>query len=90
MSIKLSMIYFGKIRNIMSNIYVILCLILLTVGTWTKGDTAKFGYDFWYQPYWNVLVSSEWGTPKDFKIGFNADHINNIGIHNIYLIKTKL
>lgn len=79
----------------MSNIYVALelqfiYLILLTVGTWTKGDTAKFGYDFWYQPYWNVLVSSEWGTPKDFKIGFNADHINDIGIYNIYLIKTKL
>ncbi|CAH1712963.1 hypothetical protein AGLY_000499 [Aphis glycines] len=46
--------------------------------TWTKGNPAKFGYDFWYQPYWNVLVSSEWGTPKDFKTGFHPDHINNI------------
>lgn len=46
--------------------------------TWTKGNMAKFGYDFWYQPYWNVLVSSEWGTPKDFKTGFHPDHINDI------------
>ncbi|PSN38126.1 Selenium-binding protein 1-A [Blattella germanica] len=39
-------------------------------GTWTNGDRAKFGYDFWYQPYWDVMVSSEWGAPKSFKKGF--------------------
>ncbi|PSN38124.1 Selenium-binding protein 1-A [Blattella germanica] len=40
-------------------------------GTWTIGDKkAKFGYDFWYQPYWDVMVSSEWGAPKSFKKGF--------------------
>lgn len=37
-------------------------------GTWTKGDKkASFGYDFWYQPYWDTMVSTEWGTPKVFK-----------------------
>lgn len=37
------------------------------LGTWTKGKLAKFGYDFWYQPYHDVMVASEWGTPKFFK-----------------------
>ncbi|XP_050421456.1 methanethiol oxidase [Adelges cooleyi] len=45
--------------------------------TWTKGKTAEFGYDFWYQPHWDVLVSSEWGTPKYFKTGFHAEHVND-------------
>lgn len=54
-------------------------LLFLITETWTKGKTAKFGYDFWYQPYWDVLVSSEWGTPKDFKTGFHADHVYDIG-----------
>lgn len=44
---------------------------LKTKGTWTKGKQAKFGYDFWYQPYHDILVSSEWGAPKVFKRGFN-------------------
>lgn len=46
-------------------------------GTWTKGKTAKFGYDFWYQPYHDVMVSTEWGTPKYFRNGCNgADVVN--------------
>ena len=34
------------------------------VGRWenTMGD-IKFGYDFWYQPRHNVMVSSEWAAP---------------------------
>lgn len=42
-------------------------------GTWTKGQIAKFGYDFWYQPYHDVMVSSEWGAPKVFKRGFRPE-----------------
>ncbi|XP_076757261.1 methanethiol oxidase [Xylocopa sonorina] len=43
-------------------------------GTWTKGEKkAAFGYDFWYQPYHDVLVASEWGAPKVFKKGFSID-----------------
>ncbi|XP_039284376.1 methanethiol oxidase isoform X2 [Nilaparvata lugens] len=38
-------------------------------GLWTNGEQAKFGYDFWYQPYWDIMVSSEWGAPKSFKKG---------------------
>ncbi|XP_075978719.1 methanethiol oxidase isoform X3 [Anticarsia gemmatalis] len=41
---------------------------LKMTGTWTKGNkTANFGYDFWYQPYHDVMFSTEWGAPKRFK-----------------------
>jgi selenium-binding protein 1 len=35
------------------------------VGRWenSMGD-IKFGYDFWYQPRHNVMVSSEWAGPQ--------------------------
>lgn len=47
-------------------------------GMWTKGDKrAKFGYDFWYQPYHDVLVASEWAVPRVFKKGFKSDDANN-------------
>lgn len=40
-------------------------------GTWTNGSKrANFGYDFWYQPYFDIMVSSEWGAPRIFKRGF--------------------
>lgn len=43
-------------------------------GSWTKGNKlAKFGYDFWYQPYHDVMFSTEWGTPKRFKTGFHPE-----------------
>ncbi|KAF2899509.1 hypothetical protein ILUMI_06667 [Ignelater luminosus] len=44
-----------------------------TKGTWTKGELAKFGYDFWYQPYHDVMVSTEWGAPRIFKRGFQPE-----------------
>ncbi|XP_063235757.1 methanethiol oxidase-like [Bacillus rossius redtenbacheri] len=44
-------------------------------GLWTAGEKkAKFGYDFWYQPYHDIMVSSEWGAPKSFKKGFIPEH----------------
>ena len=49
-------------------------------GTWTKGDKkAKFGYDFWYQPYHDALIATEWGVPKIFKQGFALHHPTDIG-----------
>ncbi|KAG7209585.1 hypothetical protein KM043_011246 [Ampulex compressa] len=39
-------------------------------GSWTRGDKAAFGYDFWYQPYHDTLVGTEWGVPRIFKKGF--------------------
>lgn len=32
-----------------------------------KGEErADFGYDFWYQPYHNVMIGTEFGAPKFF------------------------
>jgi len=46
------------------------------VGTWEKeGDAAEFGYDFWYQPRHNVMISSEWGAPWAIKAGFNPAQV---------------
>lgn len=73
--VKLNLVFVINIK-----LYLVF-LFILTIETWTKGKTAKFGYDFWYQPYWDVLVSSEWGTPKYFKTGFHAEHVNDIGIY---------
>ena len=39
-------------------------------GTWQKpGAETPFGYDFWYQPRLDVMVSSEWGHPNIFGKG---------------------
>eukprot|EP00611_Tribonema_gayanum_P018372 TRINITY_DN3146_c0_g1_i7.p2 TRINITY_DN3146_c0_g1~~TRINITY_DN3146_c0_g1_i7.p2 ORF type:complete len:218 (-),score=77.62 TRINITY_DN3146_c0_g1_i7:369-1022(-) len=41
-------------------------------GRWeTEGNSSDFGYDFWYQPRHNVMVSTEWGEPASFAGGFN-------------------
>lgn len=45
-------------------------------GTWEKpGCAAPMGYDFWYQPRHNVMVSTEWAAPNVFKDGFNPAHV---------------
>jgi len=49
-------------------------------GLWTTGEKkAKFGYDYWYQPYWDVMISSEWGAPKSFKKGFSLPDTQDEG-----------
>ncbi|XP_044131996.1 methanethiol oxidase [Bufo gargarizans] len=45
-------------------------------GNWeAEGQAAPFGYDFWYQPRHNVMISTEWGTPKVFCDGFNIEDV---------------
>ena len=45
-------------------------------GNWeAAGHSTPFGYDFWYQPRHNVMVSSEWGEPNTFLSGFNPAHV---------------
>ncbi|XP_062512105.1 methanethiol oxidase-like [Corticium candelabrum] len=45
-------------------------------GNWeSDGESTPFGYDFWYQPRHNVMISSEWGSPKAFLSGFNPQHV---------------
>lgn len=49
-------------------------------GVWS-GEETPFGYDFWYQPRLNVMISTSWGAPKAFSKGFNPaevpDHYGN-------------
>lgn len=45
------------------------------LGTWTKGEKALCGYDFWYQPRFNVMFASEWGAPKIFRRGFEPGDV---------------
>lgn len=33
------------------------------------------GYDFWYQPRHNVLISTEWGIPKCLGYGFDPNDL---------------
>ena len=47
-------------------------------GSWQKdGHAAPFGYDFWYQPYHNVMMSTEFGAPKAFLKGFDPADVGN-------------
>ena len=32
---------------------------------------APMGYDYWYQPQHNVMMSTEWGAPHKIFSGFN-------------------
>jgi len=47
-------------------------------GRWDRDQEKRdslFAYDFWYQPRFNVMISSEWGEPKSFCGGFNPAHV---------------
>ncbi|KAL7636764.1 UNVERIFIED_CONTAM: hypothetical protein RMT77_012518 [Armadillidium vulgare] len=52
-------------------------------GPWTDMD-SDFGYDYWYQPTHDVLISSEWGSPKAFSKGFNPQDVAN-GLYGTHL-----
>lgn len=52
--------------------------ILVDAATWkvngewgANGQAAQYGYDFWYQPRHNVMISTEWGSPAAIKSGFS-------------------
>ncbi|XP_062394305.1 methanethiol oxidase [Sardina pilchardus] len=46
------------------------------IGNWElPGDAAPMGYDFWYQPRHNVLMSTEWGAPKALGNGFDIEDV---------------
>ena len=44
-------------------------------GSW-EDIPAPFGYDFWYKPRHNVMISSEWGAPWAIKQGFIPKHVD--------------
>jgi selenium-binding protein 1 len=46
------------------------------VGTWEKSrEGMHYNYDFWYQPRHNVMVSSEWASPRTTRPGFKLDDV---------------
>jgi len=52
-------------------------------GTYSSHNTP-FGYDFWYQPYFDVMVSTEWGAPNKFKTGLNLGDLADYYGHSIH------
>jgi selenium-binding protein 1 len=45
-------------------------------GRWENGgERPPMGYDFWYQPRRNVLVSSEFGEPNAYENGFDIEDV---------------
>jgi 56kDa selenium binding protein (SBP56) len=45
-------------------------------GRWENGGaTPELGYDFWYQPRKNVLISSEFGEPIAYEPGFDIEDV---------------
>lgn len=61
--------------------------------TWSRGEVdANMGYDFWYQPKFDVLISTEWADVWAFKDGFNPDLVaaGHYGSHlNIFSWSTR-
>ncbi len=49
------------------------------VGRWEKSmGKIKFGYDFWYQPRHNIMVSSEWAAHNTFIPGFDLEEVGHL------------
>jgi methanethiol oxidase len=44
-------------------------------GRWESDGAPEWGYDFWYQPRKNTLISSEWAAPEVFLPGFNLEDV---------------
>jgi selenium-binding protein 1 len=56
--------------------FVLIDSNLQVKGRWeSEGHATRYGYDFWYQPRKNVMVSSEWGNPNAIKLGFNPAEV---------------
>nr|KYP57004.1 Putative selenium-binding protein [Cajanus cajan] len=54
-------------------------------GRWEKpGHSPLFGYDFWYQPRHNTMISTSWGAPSAFTKGFNLQHVSD-GLYGRHL-----
>lgn len=55
------------------------------MGNWEKSH-IEMGYDFWYQPKFNVMISTEWGSPNAWRNGFNLEDVKN-GLygHRLYV-----
>ncbi|WP_411023293.1 selenium-binding protein SBP56-related protein, partial [Salmonella sp. s51228] len=55
-------------------------------GVWEEpGQAAPYGYDFWYQPYHNVMFSSEWGEPATLLKGFDPSLVESKYGHHLHV-----
>ena len=63
------MLFFG---SLFINIIVFFFIFL---EQWTT-EHSDFGYDYWYQPTHDVLISSEWGAPHAFSQGFRLEDVH--------------
>jgi len=67
---------------ILCETYVVSCFTLLR---WEKpGHSPQYGYDFWYQPRHNTMISTSWGAPRAFTKGFNLEHVSD-GLYGRHL-----
>nr|CAC67491.1 selenium binding protein [Lotus japonicus]CAC67492.1 selenium binding protein [Lotus japonicus] len=59
-------------------------------GRWEKpGHSPLFGYDFWYQPRHNTMISTSWGAPTAFTKGFDLQHVAD-GLYGRHLTCIQL
>lgn len=57
-------------------------------GLWSPTSTS-YGYDYWYQPCFDVMVSSEWGAPREWKTGLNPANLV-AGKFKIFLVRLSV
>ena len=60
----------GDARGEATGNFLLLDQELHLKGTWASSD-VPFGYDFWYQPRHNTMVTSGWGAPNSFSKAFD-------------------
>jgi selenium-binding protein 1 len=53
------------------------------IAKWSDTN-MNFGYDFWYQPSHNVMVSTEWGAPNKLKHHFDPSEVVDFYGHSIH------
>jgi len=83
--------YLGDAKDNAKGGFVLLNPDFTVKDSWTD-HLVPFNYDFWYQPRHNVMISTEWGTPRMLKTGFNPEHVaqGHYGRHlNVFDWTTK-
>uniref|UniRef100_A0A914KHM6 Methanethiol oxidase n=1 Tax=Meloidogyne incognita TaxID=6306 RepID=A0A914KHM6_MELIC len=51
-----------------------------------EGQNAlPYNYDFWYQPRRGLMISTEWGSPKSIKQGFNPANVDKDYGHSVHV-----
>ncbi|KAG4995622.1 Selenium-binding protein 2 [Glycine soja] len=74
-----------KDGNAAGNGFLLLDSEFNVTGRWEKpGHSPLFGYDFWYQPRHNTMISTSWGAPSAFTKGFNLQHLSD-GLYGRHL-----